>query len=484
MPSPPRLRLRTPPGLLPDARHVVLPEGIVGSGAPAVVSTLESLQVYLDQWQRDATDAILAKNRYGLYAADTIVLSIARQVGKTFLVGCICFADCIATPGTLVVWTAHRFKVARESFDELRAIAESPALAPHIDKDAITTGAGNETIPFRNGSRIVFAARERGSIRGFRKVRRLVLDEAQILSDAALSDLAPTQNQAKNPQIILMGTPPKPTDPSEAFLRLRAECMSGEADDLAYIEFSAEPGSDPDDRGAWSEANPSYPDRTPERAIRRLRRLLDDDDFMREVLGIWDSEHNGRVIPEALWSALVEQEEVDPASLRPVVFAVAVTPMQDAASISISGRRSDGLAHIEVVDARAGTGWVIERLAALAQRWRPASIVLDAGGPAGSLLPSLAECGVDVTKASTTDYAQACGAFYDAAKNGQFRHNSAPELADKLNKAVAAGRKRSLSDRWAWGRKGSADITPLEAATLALWALPAHRTYDVLESIG
>jgi 2-polyprenyl-3-methyl-5-hydroxy-6-metoxy-1,4-benzoquinol methylase len=190
---------------------------------------------------------------------------------------------------------------------------------------------------------------------------------------------------------------------------------------------------------------------------------------------------NDVVIPGGMWVALADSES---SPLDPVVFAVAVTPSQSAASICLSGRRTDGLAHIEVVDARAGTGWVVERLATLAARWRPASIVLDAGGPAGSLLPSLAERGVEVTKASTTDYAQACGAFYDAAKNGQFRHNSAPELADKLNKAVATGRKRPLLDRWAWTRKGSADITPLEAATLALWALPAHRTYDLLQSIG
>src|SRR5687768_15808354 len=118
MPSVQPLRLRTPPGLLPDARHVVLPAGIVSSGAPAIVSTCETVGIYLDRWQREACAAILGKDVTGSYAADIVVMSIARQVGKTFLVGAIIFADCIANPGTLTVWTAHRFKVARESFDE------------------------------------------------------------------------------------------------------------------------------------------------------------------------------------------------------------------------------------------------------------------------------------------------------------------------------------------------------------------------------
>src|SRR5205085_12545587 len=118
---------------------------------------------------------------------------------------------------------------------------------------------GNESISFRNGSRIVFAARERGAIRGFTKVRRLVLDEGQILTDAALADLAPTMNQAENPQVIIMGTPPKPNDPGEVFTRIRTEALAGESEGALYVEFSAPQGSDPDDESSVRIANPSYP---------------------------------------------------------------------------------------------------------------------------------------------------------------------------------------------------------------------------------
>jgi phage terminase large subunit-like protein len=76
---------------------------------------------------------ILGKTRSGLYAADTVLLSIPRQVGKTFDVGALVFADSVINPGTTTVWTAHRFKVARESFNEMRSWARSPALGPHID---------------------------------------------------------------------------------------------------------------------------------------------------------------------------------------------------------------------------------------------------------------------------------------------------------------------------------------------------------------
>lgn len=413
------------------------------------MSTLERIGIFFDPWQRDSCMAILAQNVAGLLAADIVLLSIGRQVGKTFLVGGIVFADCIVNPGTLTVWTAHRFKVARESFDELRALAESDLLAPHIDRDAITTAAGNEVLPFRNGSRIVFAARERGSIRGFRKVRRLVLDEAQILTDAALSDLAPTQNQAVNPQIILMGTPPRPSDPGEAFTRLRQEALSGEGDGLAYIEFSAEPGTDPDDRAGWATANPSFPSRTPERAIMRLRRLLNDDDFLREVMGIWALQ-GASAFDLVQWAALA-----DPAAERGQrpVFAVATAPDRSWSAIAVAWRRPDSHVQVMLSDYHADATWVPSRLAELEARW--GGTVVDRASQ------GLVE-GADA--ASQEGVAVAEAAFADAVTAGTIRHGNEPAL----NVAVRSARWRPLGDTRVLDRKGSADISPVVAAALAV----------------
>lgn len=435
---------------------MVLPAGIVSSGAPRIVSTLEQIGIFFDPWQRDASSAILAQNVAGLLAADIVLLSIGRQVGKTFLVGGIVFADCIANPGTLTVWTAHRFKVARESFDELRALAESELMAPHIDRDAITTAAGNEVIPFRNGSRIVFAARERGSIRGFRKVRRLVLDEAQILTDAALSDLAPTQNQAANPQIILMGTPPKPSDPGEAFTRLRQEALSGASDDLLYVEFAAEPGSDPDDRAAWATANPSYPSRTPERAIMRLRRLLDDDDFLREVMGIWSTRPAATAagaFPEGAWDGCAVASVALTGGLH---FAVDVDPDREHAVIAVS----DGMS-VEIVDEREGAAWVPGRLVELRRRWQPLSVVAQATGGAASLVAD--DPGVGLVAAGQVT--AACGVFYDAVLAGEVQHAAQPVL----DAAVMSATRRRAGDGFVWMRRAG-DVTALYAATFAWWA--------------
>jgi len=471
-------RPQTPLGLLPDAARLVLPAGIVSTGFPATEATCRKIGIEFDLWQAELNQCILAKDADGQYAADTVALSIARQVGKTYDIGGLVFADSIINPGTTTVWTAHRFKVARESFNEMRAWAKTSRLRNHIDYDDITTAAGNETIPFRNGSRIVFAARERGAIRGFTKVRRLVLDEAQILSEQALADLAPTMNQAQNPQIILMGTPPKPTDPSEVWTRLRAEALAGESEGLLYVELSAPPGSDPLDRSAWRKANPSYPRRTPDKAILRLNKLLSPDDFLREALGIWSEDVDGgwRVIPREQWLALVDEKSEPVRRPHEVAFAVEMSWDRTAAAIGVCGRREDGLFHVEIPtdadgrsDYRSGPPhWLPPRLKQLVNQWRPARVVINGKGPAGPLIPDIEALGVEVYQPTHVELAQAYGRFRDTVEAGGLRHLGEPAL----NTALAGAASRKVGDAHAWDMKeASTDSAPLIVATNALWGL-------------
>jgi phage terminase large subunit-like protein len=465
------LRPQTNHGLS-EARFVVAPKHIASSGLPAVKATCERIGLGFDPWQTATARLILAKDVTGLYAADTAVLSIPRQVGKTYLIGALVFADCIINPGTTTVWTAHRFKVARETFNSLKGIACSALLAPHIDPDAITTAAGNECIPFRNGSRIVFAARERGAIRGFAKVRRLVLDECQILSDAAMADLAPTMNQAVNPQIILTGTPPKPTDPGEVFANLRSEAIGGKSDDVVYIEFSAAPDAHPDDRRAWREANPSYPSRTPAKAILRMRRLLSEADFAREALGIWDDASRRMVIPIGLWNDCADTESTFDGA---PVLAFDVSPDLRSAAICAAGTRSDGMAHLEVVRHLPGTEWLPGELARIAARHGVASVVANDMPHVLSLVPTVEAAGVSVQTVGKAEFSTGCGGLLKAVTEGTVRHLGDPILTTAL---TGAARAEVGDGAWAWARKRSeVDISPLVAVTLASWALASVPTF-------
>src|SRR5690606_29691478 len=102
-------------------------------------------------------------------------------------------------------------------------------------------------------------------------------------------NMGAAQNVAKNPLTFVMGTPPRPKDKGEFFALLRQEAIDGESDGTLYVELSADRDAGPLDREQWRKANPSFPHRTSERAMLRLRKKLrNEDSWRREALGIWD----------------------------------------------------------------------------------------------------------------------------------------------------------------------------------------------------
>lgn len=426
----------------------------------------------LDPWQKDIARVTWARLSDGALASDIVGMSIPRQAGKTYLVGAMIFAVCLIDPGTTVAWTAHHNKVMLETFKSLSTYASQDKLAPHIK--AIRASAEDRSILFNNGSRIVMAARESGALRGVAKVRILVLDEAQILTESALSDILPTQNAAEHPLTLMMGTPPRPKDPGEVFtiqrnLALTAERTGVAPELLTWIEMAADPHADTDDPEQLRKANPSYPHRTNARAIKKLRRALSEDSFRREALGIWDDLTTPSVIPAEVWDALN-----DPASVAAskFVLAVDVSPDRDRATVALGGLREDGIPHVEVDEMAEGVAWIVPWITDRVAINDIAAVIIDARGPASTLAPELKKLGVRVVLTNTTDVTDACAAIYDGALAGAFRHIGQAQLTASLHSA----RKRSIQDRWAWNRKSpDSDITPIVAVTLALWGVNSRR---------
>jgi len=428
--------------------------------------------VSFDPWQHGIGSIALGKRRSGKYAATVggVVMSIPRQVGKTFLVGMIMIALCVIFPGFTALWTAHRTRTASMTFASMQAMVKKKKIWPHID--AIRTSNGEQEIRFKNGSIIMFGAREQGFGRGFDKVDAEIFDEAQILSEKALEDMVPAANQSTQPAgalLFFMGTPPRPTDPGEEFSNRRSKALSGKAKNIVYVEFAADPQADPDDREQWAKANPSFPHRTPVESIERMREnLTDDDSFKREALGIWDAEDSARVIDEVSWNLVA-----DPASMAidRLSLAIDVPPNRGVSSVSLAGQRADGRWHVELDDSRKGVDWVIPWVVSRASKNRLHAVVVDE-------MSGLVErrrdrnylIGTDIlvtlAAAEGRDMAIACAKFYDGVMDRSVIHTDQPQV----NVALSLARKRPLAGGWAWNRKDAAsDITPVVSHTLALW---------------
>jgi len=459
----------TKPGTAPDtdqrplsevARHVIAPIGISSTAWPKVLKTCNRLGWFFDGWQDGAGKLILSKQIDGSYAADTIVISIPRQVGKTYLIACIIFALCLLEPGLKVIWTAHRKSTSAETFRQFDGMAKRPKVAPHIRQ--VLRGKGDESIWFNNGSSIEFGARESGFGRGRTDVDVLVFDEGQILPESTLEDMGATQNVAKNPLTFVMGTPPRPKDEGEFFTLLRQEALDGESDGTLYIEMSADRGADPMDRKQWRKANASFPLRTTERAMLRLRKKLkNDDSWNREALGIWDEiSKQFSPINGPLWA---DGADVGPAdNLRPAALAV---DMSHSRKISIGACWVEGdSAHVEEVwagvDEAAALEWVVTAAG------RRTTVVIDSMSPAASMLAPLRTRRVKVHAGSAGDMAKGCGLVKSEVEAGRLTHAD----QESLNSAREGARKRAIGTAGGWGydrSDPSIEIQPLVAVTLA-----------------
>ena len=454
------------------ARHLIMPDGIVSTAWPSVAAQLNVMGIPLDRWQQGFCQAILAKRENGQYACGIggAVASIPRQSGKTYTIGALIFALCLATPGTLALWTAHRTRTHNETFKSMDGMANRKKVAPFIQ--SVRKANGEQEIEFENGSRILFGARENGFGRGFAKVDALILDEAQILTEKAMEDMVPATNSSENALVIMVGTPPRPSDPGEVFTNRREEALSGEDKDVLYVEMSADKKANPDDRKQWSKANPSFPGRTGEGAILRMRRLLGSvESFMREGLGIWDEKQIGQKAVEASAWDLCATNELNSDGRR--VIGVRFTP--DGSTVAVAGAlKPDVEGEPFVVEPIAqrpagdGTQWLVDFL--VERHEDLAQIVIDGKSGVGYLVNALRAEGVSaktILTPSTDDATGAHSMMEAAIRNQDVTHPANEDLDGQVKAALK--RKIGTAGGFGWQAPEGGSVALFEAVTLAHW---------------
>jgi hypothetical protein len=470
---------------VPTITHV--PEYVSSSG-PEVCALADRAGLVLDPWQRLVLNDSLGERADGRWAAFESGLIVARQNGKGAIFEARVLGGLFLLNERLIMYSAHEVKTAAEMFLRIESlISNTDQLRRRVKK--VTRSHGEEGIELLTGQRLRFVARSTGSGRGFSGDLN-IWDEAQHLSNASVDALMPTMSARPNPQLWYGGSAPdKDIAPCEQIARVRRRAIKGgtKARRLAYFEWSAtlctdqcgaecDEHDDPEDPAIWAKTNPGLGIRITEEHIETEQASMSARGFARERLSVgrYPSEGSGwDVISQEAWEAT---EDVDSKRSGVVAFAVDVTPDRSAASIAVAGRRPDGLLHVEVVEYRPGTDWVVARLIELIEKWSPCAVALDESGPAGSLVADCDEAGIELTMPKSREAAAACGQLYDAVVRppeagsewmSRLRHIPHP----KLTAALAGASKRPLGDAWAWARRGtSVDISPLVAVTLAGWA--------------
>lgn len=405
-------------------------------------------------------------------------------------------------------------------------------------------GSGGKYVKRSVAPRLRFLARSRGSGRSF-TCDLLVWDEAMILSEEQVGAAMPTLSAVWNPQLWYTGSAGDQTSVQLARVRGRgvaadqrrradtgslvARPTMSAPDSLAYFEWSIDPcheycrkicpihrdrvnclsscqpacpdHDDPHDPRSWARANPGLGIRISTEHVQREMASMSPsgvmvcppDTFARERLtvGNWPTDENAwAVIAESTWDACADENSQRPEP--PLCICPDVTPDGSAGSIAIAGRRPDGKMVVEIAegDHQSGTAWMVPRLkylqSRLTRKYRPCAIVIDKSGPAHILLDDCAAAGLTIETPTLNEVGQAFGIFYRAVQDRDIVHLGG-DLQPDLRAAVAGAQRRDIGDGGhAWARKAtSVDISPLVAATLAVWGHGrfGKHSYDVVASI-
>ena len=166
--------------------------------------------------------------------------------------------------------------------------------------------------------------------------------------------------------------------------------------------------------------------------------------------------------------------------VKKVSLGVEIAEDRRHTSIVGAGYVSKGIVLIDLLAYLTGTE-ATSTILRLRKTRKVQSVVIDPHSPGATLIKPLTDAEVTVTQPSTSDIAVAHGTFLDELAAGRLRHAGQPEL----DAAVRHGAQRPLGGAAAWQRRGMpVDVSPLSAATLAVWGLlngPAD--YDLLESV-
>ncbi|MER6892014.1 terminase [Streptomyces halstedii] len=459
-------------------------------------------------WQRYVLDVALELDpETRLPAYREVGLSVPRQQGKTQQLLGVMVHRCMAWQRQNVIYAAQDRNHARKRWED--EFLTTLDLSPLNGRYRTRKTNGNEAIIWR-ATRSNLGVTSNTTQAGHGPPLDLgVIDEAFAHKDdrleQAFSPAMVTRDMAQLWWASAGGT--------EASIWLNAKrktgreliehlWATGEHSATAYFEWFAPDDMRRDDPATWRATMPALGHTITEAVIRaELEKASDDPSgFDRAYLNrtrkaVPPQDPN---VPKAKWPALF-----DPGSQAgpDLALAIDVAPLRDWASIGVASAREDGRIHVELVDRRPGTEWIVPALVRLVDLWDPVAIGIDVPtrSPAGSLLEELAEAGIkppeepdkpargDLMVFHLAEVVSACGQLADAMKRGQLAHiDQVP-----LTAAVNGARTRPLGDAWAWHRRSAQiDISPLVTATLARYALLARlpllaeAPYDPVANIG
>lgn len=433
----------------------------------------------------------------------TVMLSVARQNGKSTLSQVLALWFMYVQGAGLVIGTAQNLDISEEVWDGAVDLAEGvDELADLIAANGVKRSNGKKALVLESGERYRVQPASRRGGRGL-SGDLIMLDE---LREHSTWDAwsAVTKTTMARPDALILGMSNAGDAASVVFRHLRlmahrelgdpdgivraaegvADILAASVEDegapddevtrgdaaLGWFEWSAPPDCDVYDVEGWIMANPSYGHVEMHRALMSAATTDPEWVFRTECLCQWNDGATESVFPGGSWLAGQDRESAIGAD-EPVTFCVEVEPDRSNAYIVAAGFRADGDLHVEPVAARAGTAWVERWFKERADPENPPRVVVRRRGAGVVSIADDLEAieGVEVVDWGGAELGSSCGRLFDAV----VAHNWAPDGEDEteaerpvrlwhrpspvldLVAGTVVTRPMAGGDSWIWSATGS-----------------------------
>lgn len=425
------------------------------------------------EWQELMMYDILAVGEDGLWVHTKFGWEIPRRNGKNEIVTIRELWG--LEHGERILHTAHRTTTSTSASRRLAALLDA---AGYIEVTRVKKGEKYEkhyTYTKQLGMERIVLLGEGGGTIDFRTRSSkgglgegfdlLVIDEAQEYQDDQESALKYVVTDSKNPQTLFCGTPPTPVSSGTVFLKLRNSALQGETVNTGWAEWSVDEMTDPMDKNAWYETNPSLGTVFTERSVQD-EVGSDPVDFNIQRLGLWLRYNQKSAISKREWEEL--QCKTLPKLTGKLFVGIKYGHDGDSVAMSIAVKTDDGRIFVEAIDCRpmrGGDNWILDFLT----KAEVESVVVDGANGQQLLADAMKRRKIKAPLLPTVkEIIMANSAFSQGIYAKQLCHMGQPSMVQ----IVSNCEKRAIGSNGGYGFKSlldGANIELMDSMILAFW---------------
>ncbi len=415
---------------------------------PSYGRRIEAMAAYMGgplmPWQKQvaAVGMELDPKRPGAFRYDTVVVSVPRQSGKSYLLRAIMADRIMSYNRHEVVMTAQTGKDAKKRWNQLINSLKADKKPAYFN---VRKSQGTEYLEYlKRGSKLSPFAPTPKSVHGD-SLNLITIDEAWAFdadSGAALeAAIEPTQLTILDSQMWIVST--RGTSKS-AYLNTLIERGRHAVDDptsrLAYFEWSADE--------ALAEADPYgeatlafHPAMGHTQTYEKILSLAKPGvpgalaNWRRSILNLDTPLENETIIDLALWDSLAADQPLEPPPPSEVSIGVDIALDRSGASIVAAWVTADGDLALSLIMSGPGVDWLaptVRRLSNVGYKW----IGADATGPMATTATDITNDGTALEIIKTKEYALTTQLLLDRVRDGRLVHDGATQLRTAWGQAA------------------------------------------------